>query len=191
MAAYACMIRGAAAVYVVDRVESRLGHAEEMGCVPINFEQGDPADQIIEMRGGDGVMKGIDAVGYQAVAHSGGEEEPNVVLEGLIKVVNPTGKIGVPGLYVPSDPGAKDEAAQHGQFPISFGKLFEKGLSLGTGQANVKKYNRLLRDLIVAGRAVPSQVVTKEISLDDAPEAYERFDNREEGYTKVIIKPGG
>jgi glutathione-independent formaldehyde dehydrogenase len=189
MSAYSCLIRGGAVVYVVDRVQSRLKQAEDMGCVPIDFSKGDAAEQILEMRGGDGVMKAIDAVGYQAIGSEGDDEEPNAVLEGIIKVTNPTGKVGCPGLYVPSDPGAQDPHAKQGMIPISFGKFFEKGLTIGTGQCNVKRYNRLLRDLIVAGRAVPSTVVTKELPLEEAPDAYERFDNREEGYTKVVLKP--
>jgi glutathione-independent formaldehyde dehydrogenase len=189
MAAYSCLIRGAAVVYVVDRVPERLQKAEEIGCVPIDFSKGDPAEQIKEMRGGDGVMKGIDAVGYQAAAHDGEGEQPNAVLEGLIEVVNPTGMIGVPGLYVPADPGADDEAAREGRISLSFGRLFEKGLALETGQCNVKRYNRYLRDLIVAGRASPSLIVSNEVPLDEAPDAYEKFDKRVEGYTKVILKP--
>jgi len=189
MSAYSCYIRGASVVYVVDRVESRLKQAEELGCVPIDFSKGDAAEQILDMRDGDGVMKSIDAVGYQAVGSHGDDEEPNAVLEGCIKVTNPTGKIGCPGLYVPSDPGGADPHAKEGRISLSFGKFFEKGLSIGTGQCNVKRYNRLLRDLIVAGRAEPSMVVTKELPLDEAPDAYERFDNREEGYTKVVLKP--
>lgn len=57
------------------------------------------------------------------------------------------------------------------------------------GRANVKKYNRYLRDLIVAGRAVPGQIISHEISLDEAPGAYDKFDRRVDGYTKVVIKP--
>jgi glutathione-independent formaldehyde dehydrogenase len=189
MSAYSCMIRGAAVVYVVDRVPERLQKAEEIGCVPVDFSKGDPAEQIKEMRGGDGVMKGIDAVGYQAIRSDGDEEQPNVVLEGLIEVVNPTGKIGIPGLYVPSDPGAKDPHAKEGAISISFGKFFEKGLSLGTGQCNVKRYNRYLRDLIVADRAQPSLIVSNRISLAEAPDAYEKFDKRVDGYTKVVLDP--
>jgi glutathione-independent formaldehyde dehydrogenase len=191
MSAYSCLIRGASVVYVVDRVKERLEKAEQIGAVPVDFSQGDPAEQIKEMRHGDGVMKGIDAVGYQAIGSDGDEEQPNVVLEGLIELVNPTGKIGVPGLYVPSDPGAKDPHAKEGSISISFGKFFEKGLSLATGQCNVKAYNRFLRDLIVAGRAEPSLIVSNEVKLDEAADAYEKFDKRVDGYTKVILKPGG
>jgi glutathione-independent formaldehyde dehydrogenase len=191
MAAYSCLIRGAAVVYVVDRVKERLEKAEQIGAVPVDFSKGDPAEQIKEMRHGDGVMKGIDAVGYQAVGSEGDDEQPNAVLEGLIELVNPTGKIGVPGLYVPSDPGAKDPHAKEGSISLSFGKFFEKGLSLATGQCNVKAYNRYLRDLIVAGRAEPSLIVSNEVKLDDAADAYDKFDKRVDGYTKVILKPGG
>jgi glutathione-independent formaldehyde dehydrogenase len=60
---------------------------------------------------------------------------------------------------------------------------------MGTGQCPVMRYNRQLRDLIVAGRAAPSSLVSQELSLSDAPEAYERFDRRESGWTKVLLKP--
>lgn len=74
---------------------------------------------------------------------------------------------------------------------MPFGSLFEKGLSLATGQCNVKSYNRQLRDLIASGRAKPSFVVSHEIKLEEAPKAYELFDKREQGYTKVLIHPNG
>ncbi len=190
MAAYSALIRGAAQVYVVDKVPERLNKAKQIGCIPIDFSKGDPAKQIRDQRGGDGVMKGIDAVGYQALSpQQQNQEEPSAVLQGLVDVVNATGMLGIPGLYVPNDPGAKDPHLQKGIIPIPFGKLFEKGLRLGTGQANVKKYTMYLRDLIRAGRAKPSFVVSHEVPLDQAPQAYEKFDKRIEGYTKVILKP--
>jgi glutathione-independent formaldehyde dehydrogenase len=60
---------------------------------------------------------------------------------------------------------------------------------MGTGQAPVMRYNRRLRDLIIAGRAQPSFLVSHELPLDQAPEGYQRFDNREAGWTKVLLKP--
>ena len=62
---------------------------------------------------------------------------------------------------VPADPGAPDSDAGRGMLRVPFGKLFEKGLALATGQCNVKAYNRHLRDLIVAGVAKPSFVVVR------------------------------
>ena len=195
MAAYSCVIRGAAEVYCIDHVQERLDKAEEIGAIPINFDEGDPVRQIKDRRGGEGTDKGIDAVGYQAAAQgssaAGGEQEeiPNVVLNQMIDIINPTGAMGIPGLYVPIDPGGVDEGAKRGALSINFGKLFEKGLRLGTGQCNVKRYNAYLRDLIIAGKAKPSFAVSHQVSLEEAPDAYEKFDKRVEGYTKVILNP--
>ena len=137
----------------------------------------------------------IDRFRYQATKAGssavGGEQDevPNIVLNQLIEVTNPTGALGIPGLYVPSDPGGVDDSAKRGALSINFGRLFEKGLRLGTGQCNVKRYNAYLRDLIVAGRAKPSFVVSHQVPLDEAPDAYQKFDQRVDGYTKVILNP--
>jgi glutathione-independent formaldehyde dehydrogenase len=189
MAAYSALLRGASAVFVVDRIPERLRKANEIGAVPINFEEGDPAEQIRQHTHGEGTDKGIDAVGYQAHAGEGGGEEPAIVLNALIDTVRPTGMLGIPGLYVPADPGAPSEQAKRGMLLVKIGKLFEKGLRMGVGQCNVKLYNRQLRDLIIAGRATPSFVVSHELPLDQAPGAYEKFDKRIEGYTKVVLHP--
>jgi threonine dehydrogenase-like Zn-dependent dehydrogenase len=189
MAAYSAVLRGAADVYVVDRVPERLAKAKEIGCVPIDFSKGDAVQQILDIRGGKEVDRGVDAVGYQAMSGDGMKEQPNAVLEALIRVVRPTGGLGIPGLYVPSDPGAPDSASAKGYISFPFGKLFEKGLSLGTGQCNVKAYNRYLRDLIIAGKAKPSFVVSHNLPLDQAAEAYDKFDRRVDGYTKVLLHP--
>ncbi|MCI4351378.1 MAG: glutathione-independent formaldehyde dehydrogenase [Thermoplasmata archaeon] len=195
MAAYSCLLRGASRVFVVDHVKERLDKAKEIGGIPVNFDVADAVQQIRDQTEGRGVDKSIDAVGYQAVAQgspaAGGKakEIPNIVLNQLIEVTAPTGALGIPGLYVPSDPGGVDEAAKKGSLSINFGRLFEKGLRLGTGQCNVKTYNAYLRDLIIAGRAKPSFVVSHELPLDKAPDAYDKFDKRVDGYTKVVLHP--
>ena len=189
MAAYSALLRGASRVFVVDRVPERLQKAEQIGATPVNFQQADPAEQIKDELLGEGADKGVDAVGYQALAHQGEREEPAAVLNSLVDTVRATGMLGVPGLYVPTDPGGVDAQASHGMLSVSFGRLFEKGLRVGTGQCNVKRYNRQLRDLIIAGRATPSFVVSHELPLDQAPGAYQKFDQRVEGYTKVVLKP--
>ncbi|RGP80151.1 alcohol dehydrogenase [Fusarium longipes] len=208
MAAYSAMLRGASRVFVVDRVPERLQAAEKIGCTPIDFSKGDAVELIIKANAGEEVDRSVDAVGYQAIGNSGDTEQPNIVLENMIRVTRPCGGLGIPGLYVPSDPGASDEASAKGMISLSFGKLFEKvrvllrshrslsltvlkGLTIGTGQCNVKAYNRYLRDLIISGRAKPSFVVSHEINIDEAAVAYEKFDKRIDGYTKVLIHPNG
>lgn len=91
----------------------------------MNFEETEPVEKIIELNGGE-VDRTVDAVGYQAVSKGGSTEVPNIVLENMIKVTRACGGLGIPGLYVPSDPGAPDAEASKGMISLSFGKLFEK-----------------------------------------------------------------
>ncbi|MFC7341406.1 glutathione-independent formaldehyde dehydrogenase [Saccharopolyspora griseoalba] len=190
MAAYSALLRGAARVFSVDRVPERLAKAEEIGAIPIDFSKTDPVRAIKDQTDGEGTDKGVDAVGYQAQrGDDASKEEPAVVLNSLIESVRPTGRLGVPGLYVPSDPGGPSDEARKGMLLVAVGRMFEKGQVIGTGQCNVKRYNRQLRDMIIAGRAQPSFVVSHELGLDEAPDAYRKFDKRIEGYTKVVLHP--
>jgi glutathione-independent formaldehyde dehydrogenase len=112
-----------------------------------------------------------------------------MVLDALVGAVRATGGIGVVGVYLPQDPQAATEGAKEGRIGFEFGTLFQKGQRVGTGQCPVKRYNRELRDMIVAGRATPALLVSHELPLDQAPEAYDKFDRREDGYTKVLLHP--
>src|SRR4030088_2978781 len=189
MAAYSALLRGAKKVFVVDRVPERLARAGEIGAVPIDFSAADPGEQIKEQTGGEGTDKGVDAVGCQAKTGSGEGEEPAMVLNSLVETVRATGLIGVPGLYVPSDPGGDNEAHKHGMLLVEVGRFFEKCQRMGMGQANVKRYNMKLRDMIIEGRATPSFVVSHDLPLGQAPDAYNKFDTRIDGYNKAILKP--
>ena len=126
MAAYSAQLRGASRTFLVDRVPERLASAEKIGCIPINFEKGDAVQMILDKNEGQMVDRSVDAVGYQATNTGSDKEVPNIVLENMIKVTRPCGGLGIPGLYVPKDPGAPDEASGKGMLSLSFGKLFEK-----------------------------------------------------------------
>jgi len=188
MAAHAALIQGAARVFVVDKEPDRLRLAEFIGAQPVDLAQADPVEQILDATHGRGTDCGVEAVGYQAHDASG-EEHPELVLDNLVRVVRATGGIGVVGVYVPEDPQAADEGAQRGRIGFDYGTFFSKGQRMGTGQAPVARYNRQLRDLIVAGRAEPSFIVSHHMALDDAPDAYEHFDRRDDGWTKVLLRP--
>jgi glutathione-independent formaldehyde dehydrogenase len=145
------------------------------------------------LRPGEEKMQGvdcaIDAVGYQARDdESPDREKPTQVLENCMKVVKATGHVGLIGVYIAPDPGAKGEPAKNGIYNFPIADFFDKGITMGSGQAPVKKYNEYLRDLIVNGRAKPSQIVSHHIQIDEAPEAYKKFDQRIDGYTKVLIR---
>ena len=189
MAAHSAMLKGASRVFVVDKEADRLALAARIGAVPVDFSAGDPVEQIMDATSGVGVDRGVEAVGYQAHDPSG-EEHPELVLDNLAQVVRATGGIGVVGVYMPSDPGASSDLAKEGRIPWQYGTFFTKGQSMGTGQAPVKRYNRQLRDLIVAGKATPGRITSHELPLDQAVEGYDKFDRREAGWTKVLLKPG-
>jgi glutathione-independent formaldehyde dehydrogenase len=189
MAALSASIRGASQTFVVDFQPDRLAIAEKMGATGINLAETDATEAIMDATGGFGVDCGVEAVGYQAHDPSG-QEHPGLVLDGLVQVVRATGKIGVVGVYEPSDEGAATEDAQHGRYDFDYGTAFTKGITIGSGQCPVMRYNRRLRDLIIRGRARPSQIVSHELSLDEAVHAYDQFDKRAEGWTKVILHPG-
>jgi len=188
MAAHSAMIRGAARVFVVDKEPDRLALAEKIGAIAVDFSAADPVEQLMDATHGRGADCGVEAVGYQAHDPSG-DEHPELVLDNLVQSVRTTGGIGVVGVYVPEDPGAATEGAKEGRVAFDYGTLFMKGQHMGTGQAPVKRYNRQLRDLIVAGRATPSFIVSHELSLDEAASGYEHFDKREDGWTKVLLRP--
>jgi glutathione-independent formaldehyde dehydrogenase len=188
MAAHSAMIKGASKVIIVDRHPDRLRLAEEIGAIPVDDSKGCPIEQIEELTDGELADRGCECVGYQC-HDPAGHEVPNVTMNDLVKSVRPTGGIGIVGVFVPEDPKGADKLAKNGQIAFDIGKFFEKGLHMGSGQANVKAYNRYLRDLIAADRAKPSWIVSHEIALDEAPDAYEHFDARENGWTKVILHP--
>jgi glutathione-independent formaldehyde dehydrogenase len=204
LSACCSLLKGGVRSVCVDNIPERLQKAEELGATPVDFSKGDPVEQIFKLRKknkgiqqslrpGEEKMKGvdcaIDAVGYQARDDENPDKEkPTQVLGNCLKVVNPTGSIGRIGVYIAPDPGAKSEAAKQGIFPFSLAEFFDKGITMGSGQAPVKKYNEYLRDLIVNGKAKPSQIVSHHIQIDEAPGAYDKFDKRIEGYTKVLIQ---
>ncbi len=188
MAAHSAMLKGASRVFVIDRHPDRLRLAGQIGAIPINDSDGSPVEQVLELTGGQGADCGCECVGYQC-HDPAGHEVPNATMNALVQSVRPTGRIGVVGVFVSEDPGAKDELAKQGRLAFDFGAFFEKGQHIGTGQCNVKAYNRYLRDLIHAERAKPSWIISHELALDEAPDAYQHFDAREKGWTKVVLHP--
>ena len=112
-----------------------------------------------------------------------------MTMNNLVKSVRFTGGIGVVGIFLPKDPGGADKLAKQGEIAFDIGLFWFKGQSIGTGQANVKAYNRHLRNLIHEDRAKPSFIISHRLPLDKAPEAYQHFDARDKGWTKVILHP--
>lgn len=188
MAALSASVKGAAKVMVVDRHPDRLKLAEQIGAIPIDDSTGSPVDQVMEHTKGMGADRGAECVGYQAHDPQGNEDNA-LTLNNLVASVKFTGGIGTVGVFIPQDPGAPDELAQQGKARFDFGTFWFKGQQMGCGQAPVKRYNRHLRELIAENKITPSWIVSHNLTLDQAPEAYQHFDARDDGWTKVVLNP--
>ncbi len=188
MAAYSAQIKGAAQIFVVDRLPDRLELACKCGATAIDDSKESPVDRVLELTHGEGADRGCECVGFHAHEPQG-HEVPNAVMNNLVKSVRATGSIGVVGVFMPEDPHSPHALAKKGQLAFDFGEFWSKGLTMGTGQTSVKRYNRHLCKLIETGRAIPSFIVSHQLPLADGPDAYAHFDKRENGWTKVVLKP--
>jgi glutathione-independent formaldehyde dehydrogenase len=200
MAAYSALLKGAGEVYVVDWIEARLAKAAELGATAVDFTAGDPVQQIRELRrsrglppgetGMDGVQHAIDAVGFQARNRSRpGTELPTQVIDDVARLVNPTGHVGIAGVYADNDLHPAPEGRADGALTVPWATFFGKGVSVGFGRTNDRRYTTLLRDLVVSGRARPGRIVTHHGGLDDAPGLFRSFDARADGVIKAVLHP--
>lgn len=190
MAALSATVKGAALVMVVDTHKDRLALAEKIGAVAIDDTEGGGLERVMELTGGLGADCGCECVGYQC-CNMHQQEVPNLTLNNLVHAVKFTGTIGVVGVFVPMDPNAKDKLQKRGQIAFDYGMFWFKGQKMGTGQCPVKKYNRFLSRLIEQDKVQPSWIVSHELPLEQAPDAYKSFDARADGWTKVTLAPNG
>ena len=74
------------------------------------------------------------------------------------------------------------------KFPL--GAFMQKGLTLKTGQTHVQKYLRPLYTAIAAGKIDSTFLISHRMALDDGPDGYKMFHDKQNEYTKVVLKPG-
>lgn len=203
LAAYSARLRGAARVYVVDAIAARLDIAGELGAIPIDFLRGDPIEQIKERqskwRSGrafrsedplSGVTCAIDAIGFQARSQDDySKEDPLWVTDTIAGLINPAGRVAIIGVWPSADPNGVLPSLKDGKLTVPWSKLFNKNVRIAMGRDDDKRWNRKLRDMIITGAAKPSRVVSHRLPLEQAPDAYVKFDERRDGYIKVILKP--
>ncbi len=191
-AAYSAQLLGASAVIVGDMIPDRLAQAASFGCETVDLSSGaELADMIEQILGEPQVDAACDAVGFEARGHgAGAAEAPATVLNDIMTVSRAGAALGIPGLYVTGDPGGIDENAKIGQIGVRLGLGWAKSHSFTTGQCPVKRYNRQLMNLILADKAhIAKAVNATTISLDDAPQGYQEFDQG--AARKYVIDPHG
>lgn len=182
---------GAGRVIAIDNVPERLAMAQHHGRAEvIDFDAVKVYDRLMEMTGGRGPDRCIDAVGTEA--HAGGAidavvdkvkaslylgtDRPHVLREAIM-CCRKGGTISVPGVYI----GFLDK--------IPFGALMNKGLSIRTGQTHTHRYLAPLLEKVVAGEIDPSFVITHRATLEDGPGLYQTFRDKKDGCIKVVMKP--
>src|SRR6202140_3175722 len=193
-AAASARILGAAAVLIGDMNRERLAHAKNVGFEPVDLTKHDRLGELVaDVLGVPEVDCAIDCVGFEAKAQgTDGRaiEAPAVVLNSLMEITRAAGAIGIPGLYVTDDPGAKEQAAKHGNLSLRLGLGWAKSHTLHTGQTPVLKYNRQLMQAILWDRLPIAKIVNvKVIDLEQAPEGYKTFDAGVAN--KFVIDPHG
>ena len=164
--------------------------AQEAGAQTFNYDEDDDVVEVLkQMTGGRGPDGCIDCVGMEAPGHDFVAMYDSVkqslklsfdrpkVLRQAVQACRKGGTVSVPGVYG----GLLDK--------IPFGSAFGKALTLKMGQTHVHNYLQPLLNLIEQGKIDPSFVITHRVSLDDVPEMYQRFRDKEDGCIKVVFDP--
>jgi len=184
------VLLGAKQVICIDNVPERLTMAEAGGAVAINFDQESVLERLKELTKGKGPEKCIDAVGMEAHATRSLdsmydrakqavmlESDRAHVLREMIYVCRPAGVLSVPGVYG----GLIDK--------VPMGAFMNKGLTMRTGQTHVNRWTDDLLKRIEKGQIDPSFVITHTVSLEEGPDMYKTFRDKEDGCIKVVMKP--
>ncbi|KAJ5454110.1 GroES-like protein [Penicillium daleae] len=171
MAVYSAMLRGASRVFLVDGDRRRLSVAEGLGAMPIDLTHSDPITKILRQES-DGVLRSVDCVGTEA-AHQL-QLRDDKVLENMTAITKIGGGIGRVGTFKATG-DALSTSPWHFLFPT-----FQSGAIDSTLVAPQ------LIEMISQGKAKPSFIVSSIISVDEAPQFYERASQHLE--TKVVIK---
>jgi threonine dehydrogenase-like Zn-dependent dehydrogenase len=182
---------GAERVIAIDRFEERLRMAREKAkAATLNYEKVDIAQALKEMTGGRGPDACIDAVGLEAhgpkaiYAYDRAkqammlENDRPIALRQAIMACRNGGIVSVIGVYS----GFIDK------FPM--GSVMNRSLTIRAGQAHVQRYMKPLLDRIMAGDIDPTFVITHRLPLEQAPEGFSMFNDKQDDCIKIVLKPG-
>ena len=180
---------GAERVIAIDRFPERLRMAREGRAETINYEEQSVYDSLMDMTGGRGPDGCIDAVGMEA--HGPGllgaydrmkqammlETDRPYALRQAIQCCRNGGTVSVIGVYG----GFIDK------FPM--GSVMNRSLTIKSGQAHVQRYMQPLLERIQRGDIDPSFIITHRMRLDDAPQGFSQFMQKEDECIKIVLKP--
>ncbi len=179
-------LKGAKRVIAVDYIDYRLEHAKQYNHVEIvNFEEYENigeylkeithggADVVLDCVGMDGKMTPLEFLA-SGLKLQGGALGSLVI---ATQAVRKGGTIQVTGVF----------GARYNGFPL--GDIFNRNVTVKTGQAPVIPYMPYLYDLIASGKVDPGDVVTHTLPLEQAEYGYRAFDTKIDDCIKVVLKP--
>ena len=186
MAAACARMLGIEKIFMVDHHAFRLDFAKRTyDIIPVNFDDCDAAEYILDNTSHRGVDGVVDAVGFEAKGSTLETVMTDLKLEGssgkalrqCIAAVRRGGMVSVPGVYA---------GFIHA---FLFGDIFEKGIGIKAGQTHVQKYMPELLAAIEEGKLRPQEIISHRMKLDLAAEGYKMFDKKEDECRKVILTP--
>jgi threonine dehydrogenase-like Zn-dependent dehydrogenase len=192
MAIRSAFMLGAGHVIAIDTVPERLALAQKSGAETLDFKKEDIYDAIQQRTGGRGADACIDAVGTEPnttasadsvldrvkVATFLGTDRPHVLRE-AINCCRNFGTVSIVGVYG----GYLDK--------IPMGSAINRGLTFKMAQTPVQRYLPRLLEHIAQGDIDPSFVITHRATLEEGPELYKKFRDKQDGCIKVVMKPNG
>jgi threonine dehydrogenase-like Zn-dependent dehydrogenase len=174
---------GAKRVIAIDVVKERLDMAEKHGKAEVirTVDADEVYSKLMEMTKGKGPDCCIDAVGAEAHGAEGFQKnldasQPSALAQ-IFKSCKKAGNVSIPGVYL----GKVKE--------LPFGIAMNKSLNLKMGQTHMQHYLEPLLKKVEEGKIDPSFIITHRMKLEDAPEAYKKFRNKEDGCVKVVLTP--
>jgi threonine dehydrogenase-like Zn-dependent dehydrogenase len=190
MAIRSAFMLGAGRVIAIDTVEERLTLARAAGCITVDYLKEDVYDRIQELTNHRGADACIDAVGTEADATASadsaidrvkvalfmGTDRPHVLRQAIHCCRN-FGTVSIVGVYG----GFLDK--------IPMGSAINRGLTFRMAQTPVQRYLPELLKRIEEGQIDPSFVITHRGGLEDGPDLYKTFRDKQDGCIKVVLKP--
>jgi threonine dehydrogenase-like Zn-dependent dehydrogenase len=198
-------LQGAGRVIAVDGLDDRLDMAKAQHAEVVDFNAEDPVQTIVDLTGGIGVDRVIDAVGVDAERPAEGPaaaqvdeqaeqfdaeraqvapktdagwmpgDAPSLAAQWAVNAVAKAGTVGVIGVYPQTVTS----------YP--FGAAMMKNLTIKAGNCHHRRYIPELLQLVTSGTVDPAKLLTKHEPVTDALAAYREFQDRNPGWLKVAL----
>ena len=151
-------------MFALDFVRERLDLAQKLGATPIDAAV-DPAETVRQATHGRGADCALEAVGHPSASRL------------AFDVVRPGGTIAACGVHTEA------------HFAFSPGEAYDKNLTYRAGRCPVRSHIEQAFDIAREADEQLASIISHRVSLEEGPRAYEMFDEKLEGCSKVLLVP--